>query len=98
LGSSGAFQFRSIMRSLTDHAVTALAILATMLVVAPLVLIFVYLIYKGASSLNLDFFTKLPKPPGEPGGGMGNAILGSAILLGLASRSAFRCVSEAEYF
>jgi phosphate transport system permease protein len=85
LGSSGAFQFRSIMRSLTDHAVTALAILATMLVVAPLVLIFVYLIYKGASSLNLDFFTKLPKPPGEPGGGMGNAILGSAILLGLAS-------------
>lgn len=85
MGSSGAFQFRSIMRSLTDHAVTALAILATMLVVAPLVLIFVYLIYKGASSLNLDFFTKLPKPPGEPGGGMGNAILGSAILLGLAS-------------
>ncbi len=34
-------------------------------------------IYKGASSLNLDFFTKVPKPPGEVGGGMANAIVGS---------------------
>ena len=55
------------------------------LVIAPLVAIFVYLIYKGASSLNLDFFTKIPKPPGEVGGGMANAIVGSAVLLGLAS-------------
>ena len=54
-------------------------------VVAPLVAIFVYLIYKGASSLNFDFFTKVPKPPGEVGGGMANAIVGSAVLLGVAS-------------
>jgi phosphate transport system permease protein len=76
---------RARMRSLTDVAATGLAVLSTLLVVAPLVAIFVYLIYKGASSLNWDFFTKLPKPPGEEGGGMGNAILGSGILLVLAS-------------
>ena len=76
---------RAGIRALTDHIVTGLAVLATLLVVAPLVAIFVYLLYKGASSLNLDFFTKVPKPPGEVGGGMANAIVGSAVLLGLAS-------------
>jgi len=65
--------------------VTGLAILATILVIAPLIAIFVYLLYMGASSLNLDFFIKTPKPVGESGGGMANAILGSAILLGVAS-------------
>jgi phosphate transport system permease protein len=64
---------------------TALAILSTLLVVAPLVAIFVYLIYKGASSLNLAFFTQGERPEGELGGGMANAILGSGILLGIAS-------------
>lgn len=76
---------RSQIRALTDHAVTVLAILATLLVVTPLVAIFVYLLYKGASSINLDFFLKVPKPVGEVGGGMANAIFGSAVLLGLAS-------------
>jgi len=73
------------MRALTDGAVTAMAILATILVVAPLVAIFGYLVFKGASSLNLAFFTHVPKPPGETGGGMANAILGSGILLAVAS-------------
>jgi phosphate transport system permease protein len=76
---------RSGIRAVTDHAVTGLAVLATIMVVAPLVAIFVYLIYKGANSLNFDFFTKVPKPPGEVGGGMANAIVGSAVLLALAS-------------
>src|ERR1700760_1288538 len=75
----------SMIRAFTDRLVTFLSILATLLVILPLLAIFVYLIYKGASSLNLDFFTKIPKPPGEPGGGMANAIVGSAVLLGLAS-------------
>lgn len=79
------FPIRSRMRALTDHAVTVLAVVATMFVVAPLVTIFGYLVYKGASSLNLAFFTQIPKPVGEPGGGMANAILGSAIMLGVAS-------------
>ncbi|MGC1461084.1 MAG: phosphate ABC transporter permease PstA [Terracidiphilus sp.] len=83
--STDAFQFRSQMRSVTDRLVTTLAILATLIVIAPLVAIFVYLLYMGASSLNLDFFIKTPVPVGETGGGMANAILGSGILLGLAS-------------
>jgi phosphate transport system permease protein len=55
------------------------------LVIAPLVAIFGYLIFKGATSLNLAFFTQIPKPVGVAGGGMANAILGSAILLAVAS-------------
>jgi phosphate transport system permease protein len=73
------------MRTVTDGVVTGLAILATGIVVVPLIAIFVYLIYKGASSLNLAFFTKVPAPVGETGGGMANAILGSAMVLALAS-------------
>jgi len=78
-------KLKAQMRSVVDGAATWLAILATVLVVAPLVAIFVYLVYKGASSLNLDFFTKMPKPVGEVGGGMANAIAGSAILLAVGS-------------
>jgi phosphate transport system permease protein len=76
---------RARIRTLADGAATGLAILSTLLVVAPLVAIFVYLLYKGASSLSLSFFTQIPKPVGEAGGGMANAIVGSAILLGIAS-------------
>ena len=83
--SSDAFNLRSQVRTLTDHLVTALAILATIIVIAPLIAIFVYLLYMGASSLNLDFFTKIPKPVGESGGGMANAIVGSGMLLAVAS-------------
>jgi len=76
---------RAKIRTLIDGAATGLAMFATVLVVAPLVAIFVYLIYKGASSLSLDFFIKVPKPVGESGGGMANAIVGSGILLGVGS-------------
>jgi phosphate transport system permease protein len=83
--SNGEFNFRAQLRAVTDQMVTALAILATLIVIAPLIAIFVYLLYKGASSLNIAFFTQVPKPVGETGGGMANAILGSAILLAIAS-------------
>jgi len=73
------------IRALTDGAATGLAMLSTVLVVAPLIAIFMYLVYKGASSLSLSFFTQAPKPVGEEGGGMANAIVGSAILLGIGS-------------
>ncbi len=72
-------------RNVTDHVATALAVISTVLVVAPLVAIFGYLLYKGASSLNLAFFTQIPKPVGEVGGGMANAIVGSGVILGIAS-------------
>jgi phosphate transport system permease protein len=73
------------VRRASDWAVTGLAILSTFLVVAPLVAILTYLIYKGATSLNWAFFTQIPAPVGESGGGMANSIVGSAIILGLAS-------------
>ena len=83
--STSAFELRSRFRALTDHTVTVLAVLATILVIVPLAVIFAELIYKGISSLNWDFFTKVPAPEGETGGGMANAIVGSGVLLGVAS-------------
>src|ERR1700722_9952457 len=58
---------------------------AAFAVVAVLFMILGYLIYNGGRSLNWDFFTKLPKPVGETGGGMANAIVGSLKLLFLAA-------------
>ncbi len=78
-------KLRARIRAVADGAATGLAVLSTLLVVAPLVAIFAYLLFKGVSSLNWDFFTQIPKPEGETGGGMANAILGSGVLLGLAS-------------
>jgi len=57
------------------------AILATL----PMLLILAHLVQKGASSLSLDFFTHMPRPVGEPGGGMANAIIGTLVLIGIAS-------------
>jgi len=74
-----------IHRYLTDHLVTGLAVLSTILVIIPLVAILVYLLYKGTTSLNLAFFTHVPAPVGESGGGMANSIVGSSVVLGLAS-------------
>ncbi len=73
------------VRSAVNAFVSGLTVLATLLVLAPLVAILAYLIYKGASSLNLAFFTHIPAPVGEAGGGMANSIVGSGIILVLAS-------------
>ena len=59
--------------------------LSALLIIALLVRILAYLVINGGSYLSVDFFTKLPKPVGETGGGMANAIVGSAKLLLLAS-------------
>ena len=72
-------------RTLTNHLVTGLAVLSTAVVLLPLIAILGYLIFKGASSLNLAFFTKVPAPVGETGGGMANAIVGSGLILLVAS-------------
>ena len=82
LRSSGA---NRRTRSAVNVFVSGLAILATLLVLAPLVAILGYLLYKGASSLNLAFFTHIPAPVGESGGGMANSIVGSGFILALAS-------------
>jgi phosphate transport system permease protein len=75
----------TVRRYLVNHTVTGLAVLSTVLVILPLIAILVYLIYMGASSLNLAFFTHIPAPVGEAGGGMANAIVGSGIILAVAS-------------
>jgi len=59
--------------------------LAAMLSILPLLLILGFLVYQGASSLSLELFTELPRPVGEPGGGFANAIVGTLIVMGLAS-------------
>jgi phosphate transport system permease protein len=72
------------LRRWKSDAVSALTLLSALIVICPLLLIFGFLLVKGASALNLDFFTHLPKPVGEPGGGVANAIVGSLIMIGLA--------------
>src|ERR1700677_2513761 len=74
-----------ILRVVMDHLATAAAVGAPIVVMAPLIAIFCYLLFKGASSLNYAFFTQIPKPVGEVGGGMANAIVGSGVLLAIAS-------------
>jgi phosphate transport system permease protein len=64
---------------------TGVAILTVVLVLAPLVAIFGYLMYRGIGSLNWAFLTQTPKPVGELGGGMANALVGSIFILGIAS-------------
>jgi phosphate transport system permease protein len=75
----------SLWRRIADHLATAFAISTVVLVLAPLIAIFAYLVIKGVGSLNLAFLTQTPKPPGEAGGGMANAIAGSVLILGIAS-------------
>jgi phosphate transport system permease protein len=78
-------RFNKARRAATNYFVGGLSVLATIVVLAPLAAILFYLIYKGASSLNLAFFTQVPAPVGETGGGMANSIVGSGIILSLAS-------------
>jgi phosphate transport system permease protein len=72
-------------RRLTDHVMTGVAVLTVVLVLAPLVAIFGYLVYRGVGAIDWAFLTQTPKPVGEAGGGMANAIVGSALILGIAS-------------
>ena len=72
-------------RRVLNVVMSWLSALAAVLVVLPLLLIFGFLLWQGASAVNVDFFTHLPKPVGEVGGGMANAIVGTLILLALAA-------------
>jgi phosphate transport system permease protein len=74
-----------LRRRMTNHVMTGLATLTVLLVLAPLVAIFGYLVYRGIGSINLAFLTQMPKPVGEEGGGLANAIVGSVLILGIAS-------------
>jgi phosphate transport system permease protein len=72
-------------RHLVSGTMIGLTYLAAVLATLPLLLILVHLLTKGASSLSLAFFTHMPRPVGEPGGGMANAIVGTLVLIGIAT-------------
>lgn len=72
-------------RRLVSRIMTATTILAAILAVLPLFVIFADLVVKGISSINWDFLVENPAPPGVPGGGVANAIVGTMIIVGLGS-------------
>ncbi len=75
----------ALHRRIIDHVMTGVAVLTVVLVLVPLFAIFAYLVYRGIGSINWAFLTQTPRPVGEAGGGMANAIVGSAFILALAS-------------
>jgi phosphate transport system permease protein len=72
-------------RRATSGLMWVAAVLATLGALVPLAMVLYYVAAQGLPALNLAFLTHMPKPVGEPGGGMANAIVGSLILIGLAS-------------
>jgi len=75
----------SLWRRGMNSFATVAAAAAVILVLLPLGAVFGYLVYKGIGSINWAFLTQTPKPVGEAGGGMANAIAGSAFILLIAS-------------
>jgi phosphate transport system permease protein len=76
---------RRVLRRLASNFMVGLMVVAVILAVLPLFFILADLVIKGASSLSWDFFTKMPVPAGETGGGVANAIVGTLIIVGAAS-------------
>ncbi len=72
-------------RQVADRLATVAAAGTALLVLAPLLAIFAYVVYRGAGALNFALLTDTPKPVGEAGGGMANAIVGSGLILAIAS-------------
>ena len=77
--------YRYAWRRIVNAVMLSLTGLCALVAVSALFIILGYLVVNGWRNLNWDFFTKLPKPVGETGGGMANAIVGSGILLFLAA-------------
>src|ERR1700730_6992270 len=75
----------SLWRRGVNNLVTGAAVSAVILVLLPLIAVFGYLVYKGIGSINWAFLTQTPRPPGEAGGGMANAIAGSILILLIGS-------------
>ncbi len=71
-------------RRIKDRIFKATILSLSLLTLLPLLLILITIISKGYSAISLDFFTKLPTPPGDPGGGILNSIVGSLLLIAIA--------------
>jgi phosphate transport system permease protein len=76
---------RDMRRRIVSQVMTGLCVIAVLLALVPVVMIFAFVVTQGISSLDWNFFTKAPVPPGEVGGGMANSIVGSLIVCGLGA-------------
>jgi len=76
---------RTVRRKVLSSAYVGFCALSVLLALVPLALVLFFVVSQGIRAINVDFFTQMPKPVGEPGGGMGNAIVGTLILAGLGS-------------
>jgi phosphate transport system permease protein len=74
---------RDVRRRITSRIMTTLCLVAVAVALIPLAFILFFVLARGLTALNLDFFTQTPKPTGEIGGGMANSIVGSLVLCGL---------------
>jgi phosphate transport system permease protein len=80
-----ANNFHYRWRKIKSSLMMTLSILCAVVAIIPLFLILFYTISQGISSINWAFFTQMPKPAGEPGGGMANALIGTGILVAIGS-------------
>jgi len=76
---------RRLRRKVVSSLFVGFCAASVLLALIPLVVILFFVMSRGLQSLNLSFFTEMPKPVGEPGGGMANAIVGTLIVAGLGS-------------
>ena len=74
---------RDRWRRLLSHTVVALCVAAVLIAIVPLALVLFYVVSQGITSLSWSFFTEMPKPVGETGGGMANAIMGTLMVVAL---------------
>lgn len=77
------YKRKLVYRKAKSFIVMSMTFVAALVAIIPLALIFYYTISQGISHLNVDFFIEMPKPVGETGGGMANAIVGTLILIGI---------------
>lgn len=78
------FKSEKLIRKIKNFCYLSAVSVSAIVAIIPLIAVISYVGIKGITSIDLNFFIKLPTPVGEPGGGMGNAIVGSFILVGIA--------------
>jgi phosphate transport system permease protein len=76
---------RNARRRIVSTVMTGLAVASVLVALVPLAFVLFFVVSQGVQALSLDFFTQIPRPVGEAGGGMGNAILGTIILCGIGA-------------
>jgi phosphate transport system permease protein len=77
--------FRDLRRRVVSRLMSGLCVGAVIVALVPLGLILFFVLSQGVQALNVDFFTHMPKPVGEPGGGMSNSMIGTLILCALGA-------------